>query len=327
MRRRELIFLVGGTVTWPLAARAQRSAKPVIGFLSISSPGPHAPFVAAFNEGLRQLGFTEGQNLAIEYRWAEGQFERLPTLAADLIRRKVDVIAAVSGDVSIRAAISSNSITPVVFITGSDPVRSGLVTSLARPGGNITGFSIISTELMAKRFELLAEIVPQVRTIALLVNPGYHSATEGMIPLVQQAASAKGIRLHIVHASTKDEFEPAFASLAGLKADALIVGTDPFFSSQREQIVTLASRYAVPAIYEWQEFAAAGGLISYGTSLTSVYREVGVYVGKVLKGAKPADLPIQQPTNFELVINLRTAKALGLTVPPTLLTAADKVIE
>jgi len=327
MRRREFVFLFGGTVTWPLAARAQQSAKPVIGFLSISSPGPHAPFVAAFNQGLRQLGFTEGQNLAIEYRWAEGQYQRLPALAADLIHRKVDVIAAVSGDVSIRAAISANSITPVVFITGGDPVQSGFVTSLARPGGNVTGFSIISEELIAKRFELLAELVPQVRTIALLVNPGYHRAAEGMIPRVQQAASAKGIRLHIVHASAKDEFEPAFASLAGLKADALIVGTDPFFSSQREQIVTLASRYAVPAIYEWQEFAAAGGLISYGTSLTSVYREVGVYIGKVLKGAKPADLPIQQPTNFELVINLRTAKALGLTVPPTLLTAADKVIE
>jgi putative ABC transport system substrate-binding protein len=187
--------------------------------------------------------------------------------------------------------------------------------------------SAISTELMAKRFELLSELVPQVGTIALLVNPKYHSATEGTIPLVQQAASAKGIRLHILNAGNEDEFEPAFVSLVYLKADALIVGTDPFFSSRREQIVALASRYAVPAIYEWQEFAAAGGLISYGTSLTSVYREVGIYVGKVLKGAKPADLPIQQPTNFELIINLRTAKALGLTVPPTLLTAADQVIE
>jgi putative ABC transport system substrate-binding protein len=327
VRRREFIFLVAGTATWPLAARAQQSAKPVIGFLSISSPGPHAPFVAAFNEGLRQLGFTEGQNLTVEYRWAEGQFERLPTLAADLIRHKVDVIAAVSGDVSIQAAISSSSVTPVVFITGGDPVQSGFVTSLARPGGNITGFSIISTELMAKRLELLADLVPQVRTIALLVNPAYHRATEGTIPLMQQAASAKGIRLPIVYASNKDEFEPAFASLAGVKADALIVGTDPFFTSQRQQIVTLASRYSVPAIYEWREFAVAGGLISYGTSVTSVYREVGIYVGKVLKGAKPADLPIQQPTNFELVINLRTAKALGLTVPPNLLTAADQVIE
>ncbi len=327
MRRREFIFLVGGTATWPLAARAQQSAKQVVGFLSISSPGPHVPFVAAFNQGLKEVGFIEGQNLAIEYRWAEGQFERLPALAADLIRSKVDVIAAVSGDVSIRAAIGSNSTTPVVFITGSDPVQSGLVASLARPGGNITGFSMISTELMAKRFELLSELVPHVGTIALLVNPKYHSATEGTIPLVQQAASAKGIRLHILNAGNEDEFEPAFVSLVHLKADALIVGTDPFFSSRREQIVALASRYAVPAIYEWQEFAAAGGLISYGTSLTSVYREVGIYVGKVLKGAKPADLPIQQPTNFELIINLRTAKALGLTVPPTLLTAAEQVIE
>src|SRR5260370_20320182 len=196
MRRREFVFLAGGTVTWPLAARAQQSAKPVIGFLSISSPGPHAPFVAAFNEGLRQLGFTEGQNLAIEYRWAEGQYQRLPALAADLIHRKVDVIAAVSGDVSIRAAISANSITPVVFITGGDPVQSGFVTSLARPGGHGTGFSIISTSLISKRFELLAQLVPPARTIALLRHPGYHRATEGHIPPLQQEASSHAIRLH-----------------------------------------------------------------------------------------------------------------------------------
>ena len=328
MRRRDFITLLsaGVAVAWPVVTRAQQPVKK-IGFLSVSSPSAHTVFVAAFNEGLKEAGFVEGQNLAIEYSWAEGRFDRLPALAADLVRDKVDVIAAMSGDISIRAAIRASSTIPVVFITGSDPVQTGLVASLGRPGGNVTGFSMIANELMAKRFELLSELVPQIRTIALLVNPKYHSATEGTIPLVQQAASAKGVRLHILNATDDDEFEPAFASLARFKADALIVGTDPFFTSRREQIVALASRYSVPAIYEWQEFAAAGGLISYGASLTSLYREAGVYVGKVLKGTKPADLPIQQPTNFELVINLKAAKALGLTVPPTLLTAADKVIE
>jgi putative ABC transport system substrate-binding protein len=265
--------------------------------------------------------------LAIEYRWPEGQFDQLPALAADLTRRKVDVTAAVSGDVSIRAAMSANSAIPVVFITGSDPVETRLVASLGRPGGRITGFSMISNDLMSKRFELLSELVLQIGVIALLVNPKYHSATEGTIPLVQRAASAKRMQLHIVKASKEDDFEPAFASLVQQKVDALVVGTDPFFTSRREQIVALAARYAVPAIYEWQEFAAAGGLISYGTSLTSLYRGVGIYVGKVLKGTKPADLPIQQPTNFELVINLKAAKALGLTIPPSLLLRADEVIE
>jgi putative ABC transport system substrate-binding protein len=327
MRRREFIaVLCGMTVAWPVMTRAQQPVKK-IGFLSISSPGPHAPFVAAFNQGLKEVGFIEGRNLAIEYSWAEGNFDRLPALAADLIRSKVDVIAAMSGDVSIRAATRASSTIPVVFITGSDPVQTGLVASLARPGGNVTGFSMIATELMAKRFELLSELVPQIRTVALLINPKYHSATEGTIPLVQQAASVKGVRLHVLKATDEDEFEPAFASLSHLKADALIVGTDPFFTSRRERIVALASRYSVPAIYEWQEFATAGGLISYGASLTSLYREAGVYVGKILKGARPADLPVQQPTNFELVVNLKAAKALGLTVPPTLITAADKVIE
>jgi putative tryptophan/tyrosine transport system substrate-binding protein len=329
MRRREFVTLLCGTAVaaWPVAASAQQSAKPVIGFLSISSPVPHAPFVAAFNQGLREVGFIEGQNLAIEYRWAEGQFERLPALAADLTRRKVDAIAAVSGDISVRAAMSANSAIPVVFITGSDPVESGLVASFARPGGNITGFCMISNHLISKRFELLSELVPQIRIIALLVNPNYHSATGGTIPLAQRAASAKGMQLHIVKAGKEDDFEPAFASLVQQKVDALVVGTDPFFTSRREQIVALASRYAIPAIYEWREFATAGGLMSYGTSLISLYREVGIYVGKVLKGTKPADLPIQQPTNFELVINLKTAKALGLTVPPTLLAAADELID
>lgn len=327
IRRRKFIAVLGGmTVAWPLMTRAQQPLKK-IGFLSVSSPSSHAPFVAAFNEGLREVGFIEGKNLAIEYSWAEGKFDRLPAMAADLIRNKVDVIAAMSGDITIRAATTASSTIPVVFITGSDPVQNGLVASLARPGGNVTGFSMISNELMAKRFEMLSELVPQIRTIALLINPKYHSATEGTIPLVQQAANAKGVRLHILKATDEDEFEPAFASLTQLKADALIVGTDPFFTSRREQIVALASRYSVPTIYEWQEFVTAGGLISYGASITSLYRAAGVYVGRILKGTKPADLPIHQPTNFELVVNRKAAKALGLTIPPTLIAAADKVIE
>ena len=327
IRRRRFIAVLGGmTVAWPLMTRAQQPVKK-IGFLSVSSPSAHAPFVAAFNEGLREVGFIEGKNLAIEYSWAEGKFDRLPAMAADLIRNKVDVIAAMSGDITIRAATTASSTIPVVFITGSDPVQNGLVASLARPGGNVTGFSMISNELMAKRFEMLSELVPQIRTIALLINPKYHSATEGTIPLVQQAANAKGVRLHILNATDEDEFEPAFASLTQLKADALIVGTDPFFTSRREQIVALASRYSVPTIYEWQEFVTAGGLISYGASITSLYREAGVYVGRILNGTKPADLPIQQPTKFELVVNRKAAKALGLTIPPALITAADKVIE
>jgi putative tryptophan/tyrosine transport system substrate-binding protein len=327
IRRRKFIAILGGmTVAWPLVTRAQQLVKK-IGFLSVSSPSAHATFVAAFNEGLKEVGFIEGKNLAIEYSWAEGKFDRLPAMAADLIRNKVDVIAAMSGDVSIRAATTASSTIPVVFITGSDPVQTGLVASLARPGGNVTGFSMIANELMAKRFEMLSELVPHIRTIALLINPKYHSATEGTIPLVQQAANAKGVRLHILNATDEDEFEPAFVSLTHLKADALIVGTDPFFTSRRERIVALASRYSVPTIYEWQEFVTAGGLISYGASLTSLYRAAGVYVGRILKGTKPADLPIQQPTNFELVVNRKAAKALGLTIPPTLITAADKVIE
>ena len=283
MRRRQIVFVLCCiAITPPVAIRAQQPLKKV-GFLSVSSPSAHAPFVAAFNEGLKQAGFVEGQNLTIKYSWAQGSFDRLPALAADLVHDKVDVIAAMSGEVSIRAAIKASSSTPVVFITGSDPVQSGLVPSLGRPGGNITGFSMIANQLMAKRFELLSELVPRIRTVALLVNPKYYSATQRTVPLVQQAASTNGVQLHILHAADEDELEPAFASLASLKADALIVGTDPFFTSRRERIVALASQYAVPAIYEWQEFAAAGGLMSYGANLASLYREAGLYVGKISK--------------------------------------------
>jgi putative ABC transport system substrate-binding protein len=326
MRRRE--FIVGGiAAAWPLAARAQRPAMPVIGFLSTesASPGPNTPFVVAFRQGLSDTGFVERQNLTIEYRWADGRYERLPALAADLIGRKVEAIAAI-GPPSARAAKNATSTIPIVFITGSDPVADGLVVSLARPGGNVTGFSNLNAESMPKRLELLSELVPHARVFALLVNPNNANA-ERDIGGAQEAARAKGMQLHVLKAGTEDEINAAFATLAQLHAGALIVGADPVFFLRREQLVALASRYKVPAIDRWREFAASGGLISYGPSFTALNRQVGIYVGKILKGEKPADLPVLQPTKFELVINLRTAKLLDLTVPQSLQVAADEVIE
>jgi putative ABC transport system substrate-binding protein len=325
MRRRELLLLAGAmTAARPL--RAQQAAMPVIGFLSSVSPGPMAAFVSAFRQGLSEAGYVEGQNLAIEYRWAEGRYDRLPALAAELVGRKLDVIVTTGGTVSARAVKSATSTIPIVSVFGGDPVADGLVASLARPGGNLTGLSILVSELMPKRLELLAELVPQAGVIALLVNPS-NSNAERIIREVQEAARAKGVQLQILKASAVSEIDTAFASLAELHADALVVAADPFFNSRREQLVALAARHAVPAIYEWREFAAAGGLISYGTSLGAVYRQIGIYTGRILKGAKPADLPVQQPTTFELVVNLNTAKALGLTVPPSILARADEVIE
>jgi ABC-type uncharacterized transport system substrate-binding protein len=326
MRRRELMLVLGGALTAARGLRAQQKAMPVIGFLGVASPGPYAPFVAALRQGLSETGYVEGQNLAIEYRWAEGHYDRLPALAADLVGRKVDMIATTGGGSSARAAKSATSTIPIVFTTGGDPVESGLVASLARPGGNLTGVSMMFTELMPKRLELISELVPQAAVIALLVNPN-NAGDEPMIRDVQEAAQAKGVQLQILKAGAEGDFETAFASLARLRAGALIVSPDPFFGSRREQLVTLASRHAVPAIYEWREFTAAGGLISYGPSVQAAFRQAGIYAGRILKGEKPADLPVQRPTTFELVINLNTAKALGLTVPPSILARADEVIE
>jgi putative ABC transport system substrate-binding protein len=324
VRRREFMLLLAGAMIAGRRLRAQQKAVPVVGFLHFASSGPFAPFVGAFQKGLGETGYVEGQNLAIEYRWAEGHYDRLPSLAADLVARNVDVIVA-AGPPSARAAKSATSAIPIVFSSG-DPVGEGLVASLARPGGNLTGVSILTVELMAKRLELLSELVPRVGVIALLVNPN-NPNTEPMMRDVQEAARAKRIQLPVLKAGSESEIDAAFASLVQLQAGGLVVGTDPFFNSRREQLVALAARHAVPAIYEWREFAAAGGLISYGPSLTSIYRQDGIYVGKILKGAKPADLPVEQPTRFELVINLKTAKALGLTIPPSILARADEVIE
>ncbi len=325
MRRRELMLLLGGAMTVARALRAQQKAMPVIGYLGGGSPGPYAPFVAAFHQGLSEMGYVEGHNVAVEYRWAEGRYDRLPALAAELVARRVDVIVTSGGTPPALAAKNATSTIPIVFSSG-DPVERGLVASLARPGGNLTGASNFGPELPAKQLELLLELVPQAGVIALLVNPN-NSYFERIMRDVQEPAHAKGVQLAILKAGTEGEIDAAFASLVQLHAGALVIPLDAFFNSRRQQLVALASRHAVPAIYQWREFAAEGGLISYGTSPTGTWRQVGNYAGKILKGAKPADLPVQQPTTFELVVNLNTAKALGLTVPPSILARADEVIE
>ena len=325
MKRRELLIALGGAVTYPFATHAQQKAMPVIGVLSPASYDPFSTFVTAFRQGLSEAGYVEGQNLAIEYRFAEGHYDRLPALAADLVGRKVDLIMANSPPAAL-AAKSATSTIPIVFRGGTDPVGDGLVASLARPGGNLTGVSL-ADDVTAKRLQLLSELVPRVGVIALMVNPNNANHAERVIRDLQEAARTKGLQLHVLKAGSESEINSAFASLVQLHVDALVVAANPFLSSRREQLVALASRHAVPSSYAWREFAASGGLISYGPSLTYAFRLVGDYAGKVLKGAKPADLPVQQPTTFELVINLKTAEALGLTVPQSLLQRADEVIE
>ncbi len=328
MRRRELVLLLGGAMMIAPGVRAQQKAMPVIGYLASTSPSNNAfvSTLAAFRQGLGDAGYVEGQNVAIEYRFAEGLFDRLPGLAADLVGRKVDVILAAGGATGALAAKSATSTIPVIFISGDDPVERGLVASLARPGGNLTGVSNFEVTLMAKRLELISELVPQVKVIALISNPNDAKA-ESMIQETQEAARAKEVQLHVLKAGSEGEIDTAFAALLQLQAGALIVGTEPFLISRRQQLVALASRHAVPAIYGAGDFGPAGGLISYAPSLTASFRQLGVYAGKILKGAKPADLPVEQPTRFELVVNLKTAKELGLTVPPSILARADEVIE
>jgi putative tryptophan/tyrosine transport system substrate-binding protein len=326
MRRRDLITFFGGTVVWPLAAGAQQPAMPVIGFLNSGSPAERAPFVAAFRQGLKETGYVEGRTVAIEYRFAEGRYDRLPSLASDLVRREVVVIAATGDTVSPLAAKGATTTIPIVFVAGSDPVKDGLVASFNRPGGNITGVSIISSAVVSKQFELLHELVPQAAVVGILLNPSNPNVGFELSDL-QSAAQTMGAQLAVLRASTESGIEAAFATLIQLRAGALLIEPDAFFLDRREQLVALAARHAIPTIYSRREYAAIGGLMSYGTSLADAYRQAGVYVGRILKGTKPADLPVMQPTKYLLVINLKSAKSLGLTVPPTLLALADEVIE
>jgi putative tryptophan/tyrosine transport system substrate-binding protein len=327
VKRREFIGLVGGTaVGWPLASHAQQAAMPIVGFLSSRSPTESEVHAAAFRRGLSEAGFVEGQNVAIMYRWADGHYERLSALASELVGLHVSVMATGGGAVSALAAKATTGTIPIVFVMGDDPVKQGLVASFNRPGGNLTGVAFLTGELGAKRFGLLCEMVPNAGTVALLVNPNDPGA-EAQRQEVQSAAKALGRQVLVSHVSAETEFEGNFEKIASEHVGGLIVENDPFFDSRRDQLIALAARNSIPAIYHIREFPAAGGLMSYGTNLADSYRQVGNYTGRILRGEKPADLPVMQPTQFELVINIRTAKALGLTVPPTLLARADEVIE
>jgi ABC-type uncharacterized transport system substrate-binding protein len=327
IRRRQFITLLSGAAAvWPLAARAQRPAMPLIGFLNGGSPDGFAPMVASFRQGLNEAGYVEGQNVAIEFRWAEGRNDRLPALAADLVDRHVAVIAATSMPAALAAKAATTTI-PIVFEGGVDPVEFGLVASLNRPGGNVTGVTNFSGSTAAKIFELLHELIPDSSMIAVLINPTSPSLSLSTAKEAEAARRALGRQIQIVNASTGDEIDAAFATLAKLRAGGLLIAGDAFFTSRSVHLAMLAARYGIPASYNAPEFPAAGGLMSYGASITDAYRQTGVYTGKILKGAKPADLPILQPTKFKLVINLRTAKALGLNLPDKLLALADEVIE
>jgi putative tryptophan/tyrosine transport system substrate-binding protein len=325
MRRREFIAGLGSAAAWPVVVRAQQPTMPLIGFLHGASPEAYAHMVTAFSQGLKEAGYVDGHNVAIEFRWAEGHYDQVPAMAADLVHRQVAVIVA-GGTPPAVAAKTATPVIPIVALVGVDPVQRGLVGSLNRPGGNLTGIAFLTVELAPKKLEMLHELLPTAATIALLVNPT-NPLAEGESKLVQDAARSLGLQLQILNASTESQIDTAFGTIAEQHASALVVSVDTFLNSRRAQIVTLAARHAVPAVYGAREYAISGGLMSYGIDLADGYRLSGAYAGKILKGAKPADLPVQQPTKVELVINLKTAKTLGLTFPATLLGRADEVIE
>jgi putative ABC transport system substrate-binding protein len=325
MRRREVIALLGGACGWPFAGAAQ-TRTPIVGFINSASPGPFAHLSAGFRKGLGEEGFVEGRNISIESRWAEGRYERLPAFLQEFVERRVAVIALTGGAMPRLGASAATAKVPIVFVMGGDPVRSGLVASLSQPGGNVTGITQLTSELAAKRLGLLHELLPQIKRVAVLLNPEFPDSGVHLREI--EAASVRlGLQPVILKAATEAEFGPAFTRLEQERSDALLVGADPFFNSRRKQLIALAGGQRIPTMYEFREFAEAGGLISYGTDLADAYRLVGVYVGRVLKGARPADLPVVQAAKFELVINLRTANALNLQVPPSLLARADEVIE
>jgi putative ABC transport system substrate-binding protein len=328
LERRTFITLLGGAAAaWPLAARAQQPTMPVIGFLNTTSPDVSTDLLRAFRQGLKDTGYLEGENVAIEYRWADNQLDRLPELAAELVRRRVAVIATIGGPPAAFAAKAATTTIPIVFLVGEDPARLGLVASLARPGRNLTGVNFFNTELAAKRLELLRELLPTAKRVAVLVNPAEATNTESVVRDAEGAARAIGLQIELFNASTSREVDAAFATIVRVRADALFVGPGPFFTARRVQIALLAAIHRVPAIYPGRQYVEAGALMSYGASLADSCRQVGAYAGRILKGAKPADLPVVQSSKFELVINHQTARSLGLTVPPTLLSVADDVVE